>query len=103
MTDKADIGKLLSSQNIFILTKGVVNILLLPFSNFFFFFFKTKHPILQAFVYVVSFTGCSYFWCTSNVADLVPLSSLLIIRSFGRGKSCSFKYSTIILNRDVYA
>lgn len=102
MMDKADIGKLLSSQNIFILTKAVVNILLLPFSNFFFFFFKTKHPILQAFVYV-SFTDCSYFWCTSNVADLVPLSSFLIIRSSGRGKSCSLKYSTIILNRNVYA
>lgn len=104
MVDKSDIEKPLYFQNIFILTKRVVNILLF---NFLFLFFslssKPKNLILQALFCIVCFTDFSYFWCTSNIADYVPLSSFLIIRSSSRGKSCSFKCSTIIFNRKVYA
>lgn len=104
MLDKSDIEKLLSFQNVFIITKEVVNILLFCFLSLFFSFSsKLKYLILQALFCIVSFTDFSDFWCTSNVADLVPLCSFLIIRSSSRGKSCSFKCSTIILHRKVYA
>lgn len=104
MVDKSDIEKLLSFQNLFILTKRVANILLFHFLFLFFSFSsKPKYLILQALFCIVIFTDFSYFWCTSNVADLVPLSSFLIIISSSRGKLCSFKCSTIILNRKIYA